>query len=604
MTARKRIVQLATTIVATLGLVVTPALIGFNAAFAEEDPVPLAETEENLEEPGDEEGPGGLDDSEGGDLNLPGEDGGSDGSNEDEDSNGTGGGLDLGPSNSGDEDAPQIASLMTASGVSCDSVRLTGSAKVGGKVTAVLPKGCDKADAEYKWSSGANELPDETEPTISVKPDYADKFLMVKVTVGDKTFTKSTKAEVRKGNITKDDVSITGTRQVGKTLTVKPGSWTPTPDYSYQWYQRAKGGKWVRIKGATGNSYTLKAAQRGKSIRVEVRGARTGYVTAKDTTKAVGPIKAGKLLNPKPKLRGSAKVGKTITVKTGKATKGTKFTYRWYADGKRFAKTKSPKRKMKQAQAGKRITVKVTRSKAGYKTVSKTSNASKVVKGVGLVKGTVSFKGSIAPGNVLTANPGQWTKGTKLSYQWQACGQNISGATGRTHVMKSNNVNCRIRVKVTGSQPGFKSVSKNSKSKGIRWRISTGKQPKLSNYKNLSVTVSIPKQRVYVKSNGKTIYTMLTSTGVAGHGTPRGTYRISDRGPQFMLSYGIGARYWVRIRGAILFHSIPIYRDGTYIPSMGARLGQKASQGCVRLSVSDSIWFYNQIPSGTKVRVV
>lgn len=53
------------------------------------------------------------------------------------------------------------------------------------------------------------------------------------------------------------------------------------------------------------------------------------------------------------------------------------------------------------------------------------------------------------------------------------------------------------------------------------WTGPTGKQPDLSQYSDLSVEVSLAKQRVYVKSGGQTIYTMIASTGVDDATPPR-----------------------------------------------------------------------------------
>ncbi len=61
--------------------------------------------------------------------------------------------------------------------------------------------------------------------------------------------------------------TITGTAQVGETLTASEGTWTgtPTPTYSYQW--EADG---VDIVGATDATYVLTAAEEGTVITVTV----------------------------------------------------------------------------------------------------------------------------------------------------------------------------------------------------------------------------------------------------------------------------------------------------------------------------------------------
>lgn len=132
----------------------------------------------------------------------------------------------------------------------------------------------------------------------------------------------------------------------------------------------------------------------------------------------------------------------------------------------------------------------------------------------------------------------------------------------------------------------------------------SGKQPDLSQYSDLSVEVSLAKQRVYVKSGGQTIYTMIASTGV-DDATPHGSYTIDTRGEHFYnAEEGMGADYWVQFYGSYLFHSVPTGEAfGDYLPEEGAKLGQPASHGCVRLAVADAQWFYDQVPDGTLVTI-
>ena len=73
------------------------------------------------------------------------------------------------------------------------------------------------------------------------------------------------------------------------------------------------------------------------------------------------------------------------------------------------------------------------------------------------------------------------------------------------------------------------------------WKGPTGKQPDLSQYSDLSVEVSLAKQRVCVKSGGQPIYTMIASTGV-DDATPHGSYTIDTRGEHFYnAEEGMGA---------------------------------------------------------------
>ena len=167
----------------------------------------------------------------------------------------------------------------------------------------------------------------------------------------------------------------------------------------------------------------------------------------------------------------------------------------------------------------------------------------------------------------------------------------------------------RKQVPDSGKQGGSRKTQNTQNgddkaAQSVDWKGPTGKQPDLSQYSDLSVEVSLAKQRVYVKSGGQTIYTMIASTGV-DDATPHGSYTIDTRGEHFYnAEEGMGADYWVQFYGSYLFHSVPTGEAfGDYLPEEGAKLGQPASHGCVRLTVADAQWFYDQVPDGTLVTI-
>jgi hypothetical protein len=66
-------------------------------------------------------------------------------------------------------------------------------------------------------------------------------------------------------------------------------------------------------------------------------------------------------------------------------------------------------------------------------------------------------------GMTLTAVPGPWgPSGVSLSYQWQADGAAITGATSSTFVPTDAQVGKQITVTVTGSRPGYPNTSSTS----------------------------------------------------------------------------------------------------------------------------------------------
>ena len=136
------------------------------------------------------------------------------------------------------------------------------------------------------------------------------------------------------------------------------------------------------------------------------------------------------------------------------------------------------------------------------------------------------------------------------------------------------------------------------------WMYTTGgKYPSL-NVKNLNIEVSISKQRVYIKSGNKVIYTMLCSTGAFNTPTPLGNFRIqAEKGLAFS-----GAAYYRSFKdhGVYLFHTIPTsiaWSTNAFSSVEGRKLGTRASHGCIRLAVPDAKWFYYNIPYNTPVKI-
>ncbi len=132
--------------------------------------------------------------------------------------------------------------------------------------------------------------------------------------------------------------------------------------------------------------------------------------------------------------------------------------------------------------------------------------------------------------------------------------------------------------------------------------------PDVSKYPNLQIDVSIKKQRVYLENDGHVLYTMLASTGKPGSATPRGNFKIQpERGLHFYnASSGEGANYWVSFKGngIYLFHSVPVDIHDHYVVSQANQLGKKSnSHGCVRLSIADAKWMYENIPLNTPVHI-
>lgn len=97
---------------------------------------------------------------------------------------------------------------------------------------------------------------------------------------------------------------------------------------------------------------------------------------------------------------------------------------------------------------------------------------------------------------------------------------------------------------------------------------------------------------------------ILCSTGLH-NATPKGTFKLSSKYIWRELYGGVYGQYASRITGGVLFHSVPYAskNKATLSVTKYNKLGQQASMGCVRLTVADAKWIYDNCPSGTYVEI-
>ena len=182
--------------------------------------------------------------------------------------------------------------------------------------------------------------------------------------------------------------SISGVPVVGNTLSATSGTWSEDGlSYAYQWLRNG-----TAIQGATTAYYQVIASDAGKTLQVQVTASKTGRPDGVATSAAVT---AGKALTktPTPTISGTGKVGKTLKAKAGTwAPSKVTLKYQWLRDGQPIAKATKTSYKLTKADAGRKITVRVTGTKAGYASVTKTSKTKAVAKVKASVKLSVPSK--------------------------------------------------------------------------------------------------------------------------------------------------------------------------------------------------------------------
>lgn len=90
------------------------------------------------------------------------------------------------------------------------------------------------------------------------------------------------------------------------------------------------------------------------------------------------------------------------------------------------------------------------------------------------------------------------------------------------------------------------------------------------------------------------------TSGAKATPTVKGQFTVGIKGKVFGKGYSCW--YYTQFYGDYLFHSI-LYNPGSMTSVQDGRLGINASHGCVRLSLNNAKWMYNNIPRGTKVVV-
>ncbi|MDL5143999.1 L,D-transpeptidase [Bacillus atrophaeus] len=158
------------------------------------------------------------------------------------------------------------------------------------------------------------------------------------------------------------------------------------------------------------------------------------------------------------------------------------------------------------------------------------------------------------------------------------------------------------------SKSNEKGKTVSAKEKTDWTKPSGGEYPDIKHKDCIWIDVSAKKQEAYIKEGSKTIYTMIISSGLDqtdDDSTPKGSYYVeSERGEWFFSQgYQEGAEYWVswKNHGEFLFHSVPMTEDKKVIEKEAKQLGTKASHGCIRLTIPDAKWIYENIPEKTKV---
>ena len=174
-------------------------------------------------------------------------------------------------------DVPVIASNTPATG----APTITGTVRVGETLTANTTDisdsdGLNKATFTYQWLADDTDITDATGSTYALVAANEGKTVKVRLSFtddagNDESLTSAPTAAVTASNTpATGEPTITGTAQVGETLTanttgIADSDGLINATFTYQWLADD-----TDITDATGSTYTLAAADEGKTIKVRV----------------------------------------------------------------------------------------------------------------------------------------------------------------------------------------------------------------------------------------------------------------------------------------------------------------------------------------------
>jgi hypothetical protein len=171
--------------------------------------------------------------------------------------------------------------------------------------------------------------------------------------------------------------AVSGTAQVGKTLTALRGPWTPAPTTNkYQWRLDGRS-----VSGATRQTWKVPASAKGKRVSVAITGSKIGYATKTLVSPSTVAVKAGVFVAPAPTVTGSARVGATLQVVRGTWTpQPSTVKYQWKVAGRSVEGATRSTFRVPSSARGKRVAVVVTGSLAGYTTKSVSRSMTSVIR--------------------------------------------------------------------------------------------------------------------------------------------------------------------------------------------------------------------------------
>ena len=261
--------------------------------------------------------------------------------------------------------------------------------------------------------------------------------------------------------------TISGTAQVGQTLTASTSGISDSDGltdaiFTYQWIAN-DGTEDTDIQDATVSTYTLTAADEGKTIKVRVSFTDDGGNQETLTSAATVAVAAipNSAATGAPTISGTAQVGQTLTASTSGISDSNGlanaiFTYQWLADDTDITDATGSTYTVGADDEGKTIKVRLSFTDDSGHQETLTSAATVAVAAIpnSAATGAPTISGTAQVGQALTASTSGISDSNGLAnatftYQWLADDTDITDATGSTYTLAAADEGKTIKVRLS-----------------------------------------------------------------------------------------------------------------------------------------------------------
>lgn len=283
------------------------------------------------------------------------------------------------------------ASVVTAGSAAVQELTVGGSKPTitgeptAGHVLTANPGGWTKdAKLTYEWQRNRVPIPGANKSTYKLTVDDVAAEIVVKVTGTKQRYVPKERTSVPAPKILRGWIEKTkmpwihGGHADGYTMTAKDVAFNVGgADISYQWLRNG-----APIAGANSTLYVLTTADVGTVVSLRIKATKPNYRPLTVTTGGTNPVANAPILNlTKPSITGRGVAGSVMSTTTGTwSHKGLKFTYQWYANGKKIDGATRPAYRPSPEKTGTVLTVTVRAAKSKHTTGTATSNPTAAIK--------------------------------------------------------------------------------------------------------------------------------------------------------------------------------------------------------------------------------